>query len=248
MELSQFVQQCHSVLLGDEGITARHYLLNERGLAASTIERLQLGFCGGSQELPGSSPELQKKNWLMKNRVTVPIGGEFGEIVGCAARVPNPKENGWWNTSFDKGHHIFLFDRARKAIFDADKVYVFEGYMDTMILHQEGLLNSVGLMGTALGYRRIGLLKRYCNRVCLCFDSDANKSGQEARDRSVFEVSRFKFDDISEISMPLEVDPDDYVLQHGLEEFLRLERRMAAGEIQAIARRYTRSLQGEVTE
>ena len=159
----------------------------------------------------------------MRRKIIVPVYSEFGGTVGVAVRSPDPSLKGWWNSRFEKQSNLFGFNDARRSMFLQDKAYLFEGYMDVIVVNQDGLLNACGLMGTALGYRRIGLLKRYCNKVCLCFDSDANQAGQMAQDRSVYELSRFEFDSISKIDLPIGVDPDEFVVQNGLDEFLALE-------------------------
>jgi len=237
MDLDTFVQQCHEALKVDDPSNklALNYLLAGRGLTERTLADHSIGYCSSAQPTPGES---ERKNAVLKGRIIVPIYEEFGKIVGLAARSPNPSESGWWNTSFEKNNHIFLFNRSRKAIFDADKIYIFEGYMDGLVLFQEGLPNVGALMGTSLGYRRIGLLKRYCNRVCLVFDADVNNAGQRAHDRSVFELTRFLFSEISHIALPLKVDPDEFVLKHGLKEFLALEQLMTKDDKDAAVDRH----------
>jgi DNA primase len=234
MELASFIEQCNLALKSDDFASrqALQYLLAERGLTEVSIADHKIGYCGMTSETLGEQAAV------LNGRVIVPIFSEFGDPVAVAARVPNPKISGWWNTSFHKNNHLFLFNRSRKPIFDKNKVYVFEGYLDALMMYQHGLDNVVALMGVSLGYRRIGLLKRYCSHVCLVFDQDANNAGQRAQDRSVFELSRFHFDEISRIILPLGVDPDEFVNQHGLTTFLQLEQPMTKDDKAEAIRRY----------
>ena len=233
-ELETFIQQCASELRTESqaSAVARHYLLADRGLTESTIADHSIGYCTTTQATPGNSS-------VVKGRIVVPIYEEFGDLVGLAARSPNPNESGWWNTSFEKNNHIFLFNRSREAVFKNDKIYIFEGYMDGLVLFQQGLKNVGALMGTSLGYRRIGLLKRYCNRVCLVFDADVNQAGQRAHDRSVYELTRFSFNEISHIALPIGVDPDEFVLKHGLQAFLDLEKSMSREDKEESIKRFS---------
>ena len=238
MDWPSFVQQCHNALLSDHPTSkqALHYLLNERGLSEQSIVDHMIGYCGGSQATP--SDNNGRQIWALRGRLVIPIYEEFGDLIAVSARSSNSLEKGWWNTSFPKNKHLFLFNRSRHSTFDNNKVYIFEGYMDGIVLYHEGLTNVCSLMGVALGYRRIGLLKRYCTRVCLVFDQDANRAGQMAHDRSIYELSHFRFDGISKITLPIGVDPDEFVLQHGLEEFLGLEKTISIGELKETERRY----------
>ena len=245
MKFSEFSKQCQESLFSQDKDCkmALKYLVEERGLLIEFIKQSCLGYCRKDQEVPGEktwgfSDAFGFENKMMKGRIIVPIRAEFGGIVGFGARSPDPKEKGWWNTKFDKYNHMFLFDSARRQMFSQNKSYLVEGYIDGLILKQEGLLNCCGLMGTALGYRRIGLIKRYCNDVCLCFDSDANEAGQRARDRSIYEVGTFDFGHISTVDLPIGKDPDEFVIENGLDEFLELERELTKKEIKQAKERH----------
>lgn len=245
MKFSEFSKQCQESLFSQDKDcqNALKYLVEKRGLLIEFIKQSCLGYCREDQEVPGEktwnySDAFGFENKHLKGRLIVPLKSEFGGIVGFAARKPNSEDLGWWNTKFDKYNHMFLFDSSRKYIFLQNKAYLEEGYIDALVLKQEGLLNNCGLMGTALGYRRIGLLKRYCNDICLCFDSDANEAGQRARDRSIYEVGTFDFGHISIIDLPIGEDPDEFVLKNGLDEFLELERDLTKKEIKQAKERH----------
>ncbi len=53
-----------------------------------------------------------------------------------------------------------------------------EGYTDVIALHQAGMRNAVGLMGTALTAEQVGELARMAQTVLLALDADS--AGQEA--------------------------------------------------------------------
>ena len=238
-DLNSFVESCNRNLQrgDDDCVAALKYLTTERGLSLKSIALHKLGFCRRGQDVPGTTRDDLELNVVMHGRVVVPIFAEFGRhVVGVAAREPDPKAKGWWNTHFDKQSNLFLFNQSRKIIFDRDKAYVFEGYFDGLVLFQEGLENAVSAMGTSLGYRRIGLLKRYCNRICLCYDTDENRAGQDAVVRAIWELSNFNFAQLSSVTLPVGVDPDEYVIQHGLEAFLALEHTLADSEIKTARR------------
>ena len=53
-----------------------------------------------------------------------------------------------------------------------------EGYTDVIALHQAGMRNAVGLMGTALTDEQVAELARMAQTVVLALDADS--AGQEA--------------------------------------------------------------------
>jgi DNA primase len=171
----------------------------------------------------------------MLNKMIVPIRDDSGEIVAVATRSIVAKEKGWWNTPFRKEAYIYGMDSARNEVFHRNKVYLFEGYVDRMYLFQAGLKNSVSIMGITLTHMQAGVILRYCNRLCVCFDTDPMKNGKEGGGQSglkrlveTFNVSG-EFDKLSAIVLPLKgdgtaYDPDEFVMDHSLQEFLSMER------------------------
>ena len=255
MELSRFVGECHTALLSDDGKGALAYLTGERGLTLDTIKDNSIGYCSPTQSLPGESwidkPTGQRRNQNepLRGKIIVPICSEFGEVVAVAGRHPDKDTKGWWNMKFEKSHHIFLFNKARQHIFKDNKAYTFEGYLDGITLRQHGLLSSGVIMGTSLGCRRISLLARYCDRICLVFDNDKPKPVQPGSPKqvnpglmgqlkSIFDLSRLGFGVISKIDLPVGIDPDEFVAANGLNAFLELEQTLSKKDIDEAKSRY----------
>lgn len=228
----EFVSRCQEELQSNDRALA--YLMRERHVSAQTIKDCQLGYCPyGFIQRNAEHPELSS----LKGRITVPIFSEFGKLVGIAGRVPDGKVKGWWNTTFTKSAHLYGFNEARKHIFEKNKAYIFEGYLDRIIMRQSGLPNSVAVMSSSLGMRRVGLLARYCDEVCLCFDTDANDAGRLGLLKTISELNTVGFGrspmdssdegaicrNVSMVRLPVGVDPDEYVMKNGLDGFLALE-------------------------
>jgi DNA primase len=229
----QFVVYCHKALLANSKVL--EYLIDSRHVSMNSIKEFMLGFC--PVDMRPSQYDLMGFCTL-KGRIIVPIFSEFGKIVGIAGRVPDAKIKGWWNTKFEKSSHLYGFHNARKHIFQTNKVYIVEGYFDHIILAQNGLPNSVAIMSSSLGMRRVGLLARYCDQVCLCFDTDQNHAGKLGMLKTLNEFQTVGFGNdpynpsgyknlchnISMITLPVGIDPDDYVYRNGLKAFLALEK------------------------
>ena len=250
--LNQFVRQCHSNLLSNGSSEIREALgyLTKRGIKPSTIEKHLIGYCPNSQSVPNEICYYGKDSYsgsgkgfayFIKGRIVIPIYSEFGNIEGFATRKPSFEPgNTWWNISkpFHKGNHLFLLDSARKSIFDKNKVYLVEGYMDALYLSQEGLDNVVSLMGVYLTPRKVALIARYCNNICMCLDVDKNQAGQKAQNKAIYTLNKFDFyESISVIDdLPEGQDPDEFVAEKGMKTFLEKERQLTSAEITKICK------------
>src|SRR5206468_4962149 len=86
------------------------------------------------------------------------------------------------NTSDGELYHkraqLFGIDLARAAAARNGRMILVEGYTDVLALHQAGLRNAVGIMGTALTEEQAGELERVVKVLELCLDAD--RAGQEA--------------------------------------------------------------------
>ena len=175
--LNHFILQCHDNLLNGKGseIEEAKGYLSQRHINSASVLTHKIGYCKYKDIIPdeinyfGKSQEEIDINgkggyaYFIRGRIIVPVYSEFGYVVGFATRKPSfEKGNTWWNISkpFHKSNHLFLLDKARKTIFQNDKIYLVEGYIDAIILYQEGLQNTVGLMGTNLSPRQVGLISR----------------------------------------------------------------------------------------
>lgn len=255
MSLNAFIIECHNTLIGKTNRdvqSAKQYLLG-RNLLEKSWESHTIGYCDSETDIPDSvrlfGSEKSDDPWdiskFLKGRIIVPVFDEFNNAVGLASRFPSSEDgNTWWNLPhpFQKGNHLFLLNLARKSIFKKNKVYVVEGYMDALILYQAGLDNVVALMGTALTQRKIGLISRYCNQICLCFDVDKNESGQKATNKAIAQLHKFDFcEKLSVIrGLPMGTDPADHVQKFGLQSFLELEAELKNADIKEIVSSFSK--------
>ena len=255
MALASFINNCHKILINNQDTNtqkAMHYIADTRRVSKKSIILHQIGYCPFDAKIPKEiqfygkdlsniKPNDKGFEYFLHGRVIVPIFSEFGEPVGVATRKPSSEPgNAWWNLArpFRKGDHLFLLDKTRKKIFKNNKIYVVEGYMDGVSLLQEGLNLVCALMGTALTHRKVGLMARYCNNICLCLDIDKNHSGQKAQEKAIYTLSEFGFCDSISVIDHLDIgqDPDEYVAIHGLTDFLDGERILKESEITKICK------------
>lgn len=257
--LNHFVQKCHDNIINkshSEIEIAKDYL-SKRHINSESICLNKIGYCCHHDDIPreicfyGKTEQDIMVNgrgyeYFIKGKIIVPIYSEFGKLVGLATRTPSFEPgNSWWNLSkpFHKSEHLFLLNKSRKNIFDNNKIYLVEGYIDAIMLYQEGIKGVACLMGTKLSPRHVGLIARYCSNICLCLDVDKNQAGQKAQEKSIYIIKKFDFcDSISVIDgLPVGEDPDVFISKNGAQDFLKMERKMTESEINRIYRKISLS-------
>lgn len=85
--------------------------------------------------------------------------------------------------------------------------------MDVFAAYQVGIKNAVASMGTALTFDQIKALKRVTNNIIICYDGD--NPGVEATIRAIKMLATEHLE-IQVVTMPEELDPDDYLRKYGV--------------------------------
>ena len=231
-------------LSGPAGASARRYL-TARGLRQETIERYGVGFApaGGTalaSWLAGQriAPELAQQAGLLgrrddgrmydrfRGRVMFPIRDRRGRTVAFGGRTLGDDQPKYLNSPesplFHKGEGLYGVAEARDAIRAADRAVLVEGYMDALLLAQEGIPYTVATLGTALTAAQLRLLPPLGgDGLSVFFFFDGDRAGRQAALRA-FGVcaeagvwGRAAF-------LPEGFDPDSYVRQHGTAATLAL--------------------------
>lgn len=243
--IDKFVQKTNEILLksDDSEISNALEYLVFRGIKEETIKIHNIGYCPSDFNIEDeiryfglTENKDRDLSYFILGKIIVPVYDEFGISVGFATRKPTFKKGEkWWNLPipFYKGKHLFLLNKTKKQIYNSNKIYLVEGYIDALYLYQEGIKNVSGIMGTALTLRKIGLIARYCNNICLCFDIDENMAGQNAMDKSICQLHKLNFCENIMIlkDFPQGKDPDEYVKDNGINKFLEHEYKLSIDDI-----------------
>lgn len=225
----------------DEAAKAREYL-EERGLDRGILEDFGVGYAPSawhtllvrSQRAGFKVGELERAGLAQKGRngghydrfrerITFPIRDARGRAVGFGARAMRDEQGAKYintaeNELFHKSEILYGIDRARASMARADRAILVEGYTDVIALHQAGLKESVGIMGTALTEQQVAQLSAVVNTVVLALDADA--AGQKAMLRAQ-EVAAGRRLQILVAAMPEGVDPAEMVIEQGGAERFR---------------------------
>lgn len=218
--------------------------LKGRGLSGEIAARFQMGYApAGWQNLATVIKDYQSESLTaaglvitndqgrrydrFRDRVMFPIHDQRGQVIGFGGRVlgtegddAGPKYlNSPETPLFQKGHELYGLFLARRAIREAGKVLVVEGYMDVVALAQHGVEYAVATLGTATTPSHITKLMRQTDNIVFCFDGDA--AGRKAAWRAAVNSLPALTDglQLSFLFLPPEHDPDSYIREYGKEGF-----------------------------
>jgi DNA primase len=156
-----------------------------------------------------------------------PSADARGNVIGFGARAMRENQRPkYLNTADGELYHkrqvLFGLDRARGAAARIGSVILVEGYTDVLALHQAGLSNAVGIMGTALTEEQIAELERVAKVLVLCLDAD--QPGQEAMLRAAQLTDRRNLQ-LRVVPLPDGADPAELIERAGADA---LRERVAA--------------------
>ncbi len=215
--------------------------LKARGLSGQVAAKFQIGYApAGWQNLQTVFPQYESEALItaglvveneqgrrydrFRDRIMFPIHDQKGQVIGFGGRVINPEDTPKYYNSpetplFQKGHELYGLFLARRAIRDAGRALVVEGYMDVVALAQYGIEYAVAALGTATTPFHITKLMRQADEVVFCFDGD--NAGRTAAWRAAMNALPALTDGLklSFLFLPKEHDPDSYVREFGKEKF-----------------------------
>lgn len=230
----------HQNLYKPQSKVAQEYI-KQRKLNNDALKNYRLGYSGRFDEL---YQELKRQNFKEKEilesglvrkndkgtyydfyreRLIIPICDVRGRVIAFGGRIlvkddKQPKYiNSPENVVYSKGRHLFGLNVAKKG--DTKKLLIVEGYMDVISLHQRGVTNVVGALGTALTEQQGWLLRKSSEQIILGFDSDG--AGQNAVERSIGILQNMGCD-MRVLQMEGAKDPDEYILKYGTAKFQKL--------------------------
>ncbi len=152
-----------------------------------------------------------------------PIRDRRGRTLGFGGRAMRTDQGAKYvNTAetdfFHKSRMLYGMDIAKTAIAKASRAVVVEGYTDVLALHQAGIEEAVGVMGTAITDEQVAALSGMVEEVALALDADA--AGQEAMLRAQRVAAGRKMR-LMVAAMPAGEDPAEMVAEEGGAERFR---------------------------
>ena len=217
--------------------------LKRRGLSGEVAREFGIGYApDGWQNLQAVFPDYNAKALVaaglvvdgaegkrydrFRDRIIFPIVDQRGHIIGFGGRVLDQGEPKYLNSPetalFEKGRELYGLYQGRRAIRDAGRVIVVEGYMDVVALAQSGIGYAVATLGTATTPAHVQKLLRQAGEVVFCFDGDdaGRRAAWRALENSLDQLVDGK--QLSFLFLPQGEDPDTYVRKLGKVAFEKL--------------------------
>ena len=212
--------------------------LKERGLSGDIAKRFGIGYAPeGWQSLAAAFSDYEgpllvaaglvkvneegRRYDVFRDRIMFPIVDVRGNVIGFGGRVLGDGEPKYLNSPetavFEKGRELYGLYQARRAVRDAGRVVVVEGYMDVVALAQHGIEYAVATLGTATTPLHVQKLLRQSDEIVFCFDGDeaGRRAAWRALEGSVAQLQDGK--QVKFLFLPEGEDPDSYVRHSGRE-------------------------------
>ncbi|MBM6676643.1 DNA primase [Olsenella uli] len=232
----------HTMLMRGRGAgpdEARRYFAG-RGFGSAVCRRWGLGFAPGrgalvahlrergftAAEMVAADLAQERSGRLVDRfyeRVMFPIHDEQGRTIAFGGRVIGAKRDNvakYVNTrdtaAFNKGKHLFAYDRAKEGMAATGEAIVCEGYTDVIAMHEAGFTNAVAALGTAFRLDHVRLMERQrVSRIVCLFDGDA--AGQRAAERAIRYLDKTSAA-LMCVVLPDGQDPMEFLAAHGADE------------------------------
>ena len=228
----------HKTLFSDQGEKAKQYLL-KRGLNEASLKLFKVGFVPENSSYLFNSiksknydKDVMEKSGLFgfsgsktydrfRSRIMFPISTRAGKIIAFGGRIfgkddPAKYMNSPETPLYKKSQVFYGLDITRDVIIKKESAILVEGYTDLIQLYQAGIKNVVAVSGTAFTEQHVNAIRNFTSKVYLCYDGDL--AGINAAKKAGYTLLKGGIDS-KVIVIPEGLDPDDWILRDGKEEF-----------------------------
>ena len=216
--------------------------LQHRGLDDEMIDTFQLGYARDKWDglhnylqIKRVPTNLLEKSGLViprksgsgfydrfRERLIFPIHNPSKQVVGFGGRVLDGSLPKYLNSPetpvYHKSKILYGLHLARNRCREAGILYIVEGYLDLIRMHQYDLKNAGATLGTALTSEHIDIIKGFAEKVILVFDGDDAGIQASLRSVGIFIEKRME---ARVMLLPQGHDPDSFLQKYGREAFLK---------------------------
>jgi len=237
---------------GISGSEAMAYL-TKRGLSSDIIDRFNIGYAPkgwdhllnffSKKGVPLARIEragliLPKKDGRgyydrFRDRIVFPIIDVNQAVIGFGGRVMDETLPKYLNSPetpvYNKSRSLYGLHLSKDKCRQNQSVFIVEGYLDLLTLHQNGIENAVATLGTALTADHVRMLSRYVPSMILVYDSDEAGIRSALRCVDIFwkehvdfsrgDIFREEKADTHILVLPDGHDPDSYLREKGSTAF-----------------------------
>ncbi|HET9094892.1 MAG TPA: DNA primase, partial [Solirubrobacteraceae bacterium] len=159
-----------------------------------------------------------------RGRLMFPTADARGRVRGFGARTMGGDDDGpkYLNTAegevYRKREVLYGIAQARATAAREGRMILCEGYTDVLALHQAGVTNAVGIMGTSLTDEQVAELVRVVKVLELCLDAD--NAGQRAMERAAQGCADSGLQ-LRVVPLPVGTDPGELIAAEGADALRR---------------------------
>jgi DNA primase catalytic core len=220
---------------------ANFYAKSIRKYSDETIKEFGFGYADGDRRSLGTFMKLkgytaeeirtagltnEDGSDLYNDRLMVPIYDLKNNVIGWGARNIINNDVKYLNPPttavFEKFKVLFNDNRAFPSVKKSGgDIYVMEGFLDVVTASQFEIKNAVASMGTSFSEGDLARLLETSTTQYLCFDGD--RAGISATLKVFAWALKYTKANVKAILIPDNQDPDEFLNNHGREEFLSLK-------------------------
>ena len=206
-EMNDQVSKLYQAYLNSQkGQVAMKYLLEERHLNHKLIQDFQIGYAPKDNvikealmKMGYTEVEILENSLLnsyssdfFKDRIIYPIKNREGYIVGFSGRTLSDNQgpkylNSSESAIFQKSRLFYNLDKAKTSILKEKKLFIVEGFNDSISLSKAGYEYSIATMGTALTNDHVKILSDFqkFHDVKILYIADGDAAGRRALKENV---------------------------------------------------------------
>ncbi len=227
----------HNSLFSKAGEKALKYLAQRR-INPHTIKRFGLGYAPDSWDALKTyltskgfdEEDIQRAGLIIhnsdkssrydrfRNRVIFPIIDLRSNVIAFGGRVLDDSLPKYLNSPetivFHKSRNLYGLNFAKNS--GESTLIIVEGYMDVISLQQNGIINTIASLGTALTREQANIIKKYCSEVIIAYDSDAAGQAATLRGMDILADTGCK---VKILTLNEGKDPDEYIRVNGVVRF-----------------------------
>lgn len=212
--------------------------IKDRKISPETVKVFGLGYADNSDNL---LKELQIKfsehqliesgiivksnnrlRLVFRDRIMFPIFNIRDEIIGFGGRqlgAYGPKYiNSKETAAYSKKKNLYALNIAKKNL-HSGLIFLVEGYIDAISMHQNGYKNTVATLGTALTIEQAQLISNYVNTVFVIYDSDQAGIQATLKALNIFMDAGI---DARAVNLGSFKDPDEFFKNNDIKNFEEL--------------------------
>ncbi len=227
--------------------------LKTRSITRNTIETFKIGFA--TETWNGLLNYLVKKKLYLledvqktglivahtskhyydrfRSRIIFPIRNQNGQYVGLGGRtIVQTQQAKYLNSPetafFQKSNELYGLYEACQSANILERIWVVEGYVDVLSLHQSGVTEAVATLGTSTSRSHLLKLFRLSKEIIFCFDGD--EAGKKASIRTLELMLNYLQDGwiVKFLKLPLGLDPDSWIHKKQSPSFKELHHQAVA--------------------